>query len=49
MLKVYKGRRDDVRTVHGPLPGLTLSISYLIGPGHRSSIRYVPASNRGYA
>lgn len=20
MLKVHKGRRDDVRTVHGPLP-----------------------------
>lgn len=29
MLKVHKGRRDDVRTVHGSLPGLTHSLLIL--------------------
>lgn len=53
MLKVHKGRRDDVRTGHGPYSGPIASIPYLIGPGRRSSMRYgrssAPASSRRYA
>lgn len=36
MLKVHKGRRDDVRMKHGPHSGLTHPFSYLIGLGRRS-------------
>lgn len=38
MLKVHKGRRDDVRTVHGPLPGPASSTPYLISLVHESSV-----------
>lgn len=44
MLKVHKGRRDDVSTVHGPLSGPAPSIPYLIGLGRRSSVREYPST-----
>lgn len=44
MLKVHKGRRDDVRMGHGSPSGLTHSFSYLIGPGRRSSFAKYPGT-----
>lgn len=37
MLKVHKGRRDDVRTVHGPPSGPASPIPYLISLAYESS------------
>ena len=44
MFEVHKGRRDDVSTLHGPLPGRAPSIAYLIGLRRRSLITELPVT-----